>query len=566
MSIRRLLSTIGLAAVFGLLMPTREARGCCLTDWLFGRQSAPVAGLSFDPNGQVVVASPPMVQGGFPGTVRSYSLPLGGVSAPSLPLNNPNVYTGLPTSFGSVSGGSMPIPVGGVSPSGNALPFVTTNRVPLATTNRVPLSGRFRGLQTTGNPFYGTGNQYPTQFPSTVTSGNVAAAGGFQSFGMVQPAAAVGGQTVPVYPVAPPQPRGGLSRFFGTSMGTDVQTSYFSAPITYYRPVTSVDPVTGTTVTVQQPCTSTVQQVRRTPIRRLFGGPAAVADTITVCPPASGLGSTTTIAPMMGGGSMTTFPPATVPSPMPAAPQGDVFGGGLGSPSDQAPVPQPRLESARPTFSQPSPTFESAPEGNGSYAPRDGDRDGAGGFGGFGGDFPDEGYRDDRSQDSGDQGGFLRGDGYGGDGYGGDGYGGDGYGADGYGGDVTRQGTRPRVTGLRPAKPIPAPDDDYRSDGDGSSGWADSREPARSPGLPVTSPREMESRSSTPPRVREASLYRPVRMPSDGGPANGGGEPAGRIISAPASPAGPPSARDAVPTAPPPTSSPRESGWYSPQR
>jgi hypothetical protein len=44
------------------------------------------------------------------------------------------------------------------------------------------------------------------------------------------------------------------------------QTTLNNVPTTYYRPVTSLDPATGTTVTTLQPCTSYQQQVLRTPL------------------------------------------------------------------------------------------------------------------------------------------------------------------------------------------------------------------------------------------------------------------------------------------------------------
>jgi hypothetical protein len=44
------------------------------------------------------------------------------------------------------------------------------------------------------------------------------------------------------------------------------QTTLNKVPTTYYRPVTTLDPNTGTTVTTLQPCTSYQQQVLRTPL------------------------------------------------------------------------------------------------------------------------------------------------------------------------------------------------------------------------------------------------------------------------------------------------------------
>lgn len=69
------------------------------------------------------------------------------------------------------------------------------------------------------------------------------------------------------YAATPPAPKreGCLSRFCNKLFGTGYTTSYYRAPVTYYRPVTTVNPATGTTVTVQQPCTAYEQQVQRNP-------------------------------------------------------------------------------------------------------------------------------------------------------------------------------------------------------------------------------------------------------------------------------------------------------------
>lgn len=77
-----------------------------------------------------------------------------------------------------------------------------------------------------------------------------------------------------------------LSRFCRKLFGTSYSTSYYRAPVTYYRPVTSADPVTGAPVIVQQPCTSYVQQVQRTPATTLqFGqSPVASSPTPAACP------------------------------------------------------------------------------------------------------------------------------------------------------------------------------------------------------------------------------------------------------------------------------------------
>jgi hypothetical protein len=168
--------------------------------------------------------------------------------------DNPSVYTGLP-----------------VSPT---QPLVQSNALPLypaaGTNQSVPLWNTLRGRETTAGSFYGTGNLYPNTFG---IQPNLSYASGYQGTSGV-----LGGSStsIPSTPVAPlfqnsvqPQPSG-LARFFGSMFGTGYSSSYYRVPITYYRPVTTVDPVTGAAVVVQQPCASYVDQVQRTPYSSLL--------------------------------------------------------------------------------------------------------------------------------------------------------------------------------------------------------------------------------------------------------------------------------------------------------
>ncbi|MEM0926568.1 MAG: hypothetical protein AAGJ83_11060, partial [Planctomycetota bacterium] len=100
------------------------------------------------------------------------------------------------------------------------------------------------------------------------------------------PAYAQTGYTTSLQPVPQTlplnQPRwtfgSGLRRFFNSLLGreTNYVSSYYRAPITYYRPTTTIDPRLGTTVTVQQPCSSYVQQLQRVPYNSFqAAGPAS---------------------------------------------------------------------------------------------------------------------------------------------------------------------------------------------------------------------------------------------------------------------------------------------------
>ncbi len=76
------------------------------------------------------------------------------------------------------------------------------------------------------------------------------------------------------YAAAPPAAKreGCLSRFCKKLFGTGYTTSYYRAPVTYYRPVTTMNPATGAMVTVQQPCTSYEQQMQRNPFTTVLPG------------------------------------------------------------------------------------------------------------------------------------------------------------------------------------------------------------------------------------------------------------------------------------------------------
>jgi hypothetical protein len=237
------------------------ANACCLTDWLYGKQPAYVAGyapvagapvttITTIPGpavGAPAIAPPPGYSANYPGYTAGYTplmttppsttvLPLSsaGSYSPSqayslqrpaygaVPLDNPSVYTGLPT-VGS------------------------------------PVASGYRGAVSTGSAFMGTGNVYPNSSYATSPAG-------------VQPVTAYRPATG--YPPANSYPtpiRSGLSRFFNSLLGTGYRSSYYTAPITYYRPATTMDPVTGTTVTVQRACESTVQQLQRTPYTTFQG-------------------------------------------------------------------------------------------------------------------------------------------------------------------------------------------------------------------------------------------------------------------------------------------------------
>ncbi len=217
-----------LAALLVCATSSTSASACCLTDCLFGRQPA-------------------------------YAI------TPAVPVT-PGVATTFSAADVSLAPGTTPY-TAGYTPLMTAPPSSTV----------LPLAGTSTYAQpyAVQRPAYGA---VPLNNPSVYSDLSVAS--GYRGALPATAYQANYGSSVqlPVTPtyVAPPQ--GGLARFFNSLLGTGYRTSYYTAPITYYRPATTVDPVTGTTVTVQQSCASTVEQVQRTPYTR-FDGTQSYAQT-----------------------------------------------------------------------------------------------------------------------------------------------------------------------------------------------------------------------------------------------------------------------------------------------
>jgi hypothetical protein len=162
-------------------------------------------------------------------------------------LDNPSVYTGQPVnSLGYAPDQGIANQLRGVSPATN---FGATNTYP--TTD----------AYATGYGSYRLG----TAAPASAYAANPYAAG--------------------AYTANRPTLGGGLQRFFGSLFGTNYQTSYYTAPTTYYRPAQMVDPMTGTTITTQRPCTGYEQLVQRTPISGLQPFTNVPAGAVPVGPP-----------------------------------------------------------------------------------------------------------------------------------------------------------------------------------------------------------------------------------------------------------------------------------------
>ncbi|TWT73944.1 hypothetical protein [Allorhodopirellula solitaria] len=225
------------------------ASACCLTDWLYGRPAAyavaPAAPVT--PGYAAACPTTPYAAGYTPYTAGYTPIVTAGSNTTTMPLAGTSIYS-------QQQNYAAQQPAYGAVPLNN--PSVYSD---------LPVTSGYRGAVPAGGSPYGTGNVYPNSYTgATTTAASPVYQANYSS--SVQ---------LPVTPtnVAPQQ--GGLSRFFNSMLGTGYRTSYYTAPITYYRPATTVDPVTGTTVTVQQSCASTVQQVQRTPYTTFAPSPSA---------------------------------------------------------------------------------------------------------------------------------------------------------------------------------------------------------------------------------------------------------------------------------------------------
>jgi hypothetical protein len=395
-----------LLAGWQLVGGPQAARAGCL-DWLFGRHSTQTA--YYPTTANYAAAYPPAYAAAYPpattGVIQSQRPAYGlGATVPVQTFDNPSVYTGLPTGTAVAPPTSVevqrlpattttpsPTTVGpaysppsyGAAPA-TSLDSVDSYRLPLSSPGTAPIASTLRGNAGV-NPI--ASSPYAAYSPPTAAPAAVAATN--------YTAAATPPAVLPVAPQRRWTFGSGLRRFFNSLLGRDTNyvTSYYTAPITYYRPASTVDPVTGTTVTVQQPCSSYVQQLQRVPYSSFqlqpntpgalpTTPPATTAAPTTIAPDAcspSMLGSTMpppsfppsstpgTFAPPSGvgqvggqtdpSGSFVTPIPSTVPggSPNTAPLRGSDPVSGAEDPSDRQQIPQPRLEvqSERPELTTP---------------------------------------------------------------------------------------------------------------------------------------------------------------------------------------------------------------------
>lgn len=304
---RRLIATI---LILGAAQLGTTAQAGCF-DWLFGPRPTYVSQFPAVPAAPVV-SSGNTYSAGFGPITLPPSVSAGGVVQAQRPayFDNANVYSGRPA-----------IPL--LAPSTVSVPSQTAFRAPLTAAPAMSTTAPMM----TNAPVYAAAS--PAIVPAPASRGCC------------------------------------LSRLFGSLRGTDYRSSYYRAPITYYRPVTSFHPVTGVPVTVQQPCTSTVQRLQRTPVGSVQWAPAA--QPATGCP--------TTTYPSTG------CPTGTAPQGnylYGAAPSGNVgqVGGMSGTRTPVAPIPSsvPGYAPAPPPLSAPAnvaPLSGTPPGMSGDQAPVD---------------------------------------------------------------------------------------------------------------------------------------------------------------------------------------------------
>jgi hypothetical protein len=339
-----------------------------LCDWLFGRPAPP----------------PPAYASGYaaayPVAPATYSANYGAVpaapvgSAVTVPTTQPAAgYTAnnAPVVPASPSNGAAALQMPSYSSNYGAAPAAAPgDRGYAAFTPPVRGSYPPSGIPVTS--YYGTGNYYPDASGGAApasTAGAVAPVTAYQPAipapSAAVPAAAPAGSTVQLYPGVPaarPGLLGGISRFFGSLFGTRYSSSYYRAPVTYYRPVTTSG-AAGQPVTTQRACTSYEYQMQRAPITSFAPATSAPATgAVPTYPEATCGREGTAFNPYGGSGSHPgqTYAPATggvVPATGsqpgtyygpavtdPASPTGDIQDAPLPpSGGDAAPLQAPSL-------------------------------------------------------------------------------------------------------------------------------------------------------------------------------------------------------------------------------
>jgi hypothetical protein len=401
-----------LTALLASTVASPSHAGCL--DWLFCKQPAqtPYA-VGFAPQTTVTPVGPPTVIGS---TVTPYA-------AGFAPVAGANF--GQPANFGHTANfaGTLPAialqapPYGAaVSPWGVPIdnPSVLTGRPVMQTSAMQAMP--MQTMPTQVMSMQATHMQSMPVQTMPMQSMPAQGDGGFMAQPQLPPAA-----------FGPSPQAAASSSVFSRMFGNNYQTSYYDVPTTTYRPVTQVDPATGALVTVQQPCTSTTQQVQRSPYTAFqpaapaqapanpyYGEPACGSEPpryaaptnygATSGYPAAGYAAPSGVSQATGAASpygqaygaqgsynapsSYAAPQATyatpqstyaTPNSQPLTGYPNPVGSNGTSSQDLAPINQPQLDAARPAWSTPStqptpstqatpsyPSTQSYPSSNGS--------------------------------------------------------------------------------------------------------------------------------------------------------------------------------------------------------
>ncbi len=310
MNSRRALLAVLLAG--GQALPA-SAAGCL--DWLFCKSPYPAPyAAGYAPQATVTPLGPPTPVGppvttavgaysAYPQT-SPYQAAMNPAWAANYGYNNPSVLTGAP-----------------VNPN-------------------APIVAGYRGqMPAAVNPAVNPWGGYMPQ-----TSYNAAAAYQAPASGLVPVPPATTGLSHPMQ-TTPLPPTTGTGGFMGTVLGTAYQTNYNNVPTTVYRPVQQVDPRTGQTVIVQQPCATTTQQVQRMPYGQFQQAP--VVPTAPYGEATCGTEGFSNMAPAAG----TALPPtAAYPQYPPQAYSQPTTAGGYAAPTNSSGVAQTSAMTAPGTY------------------------------------------------------------------------------------------------------------------------------------------------------------------------------------------------------------------------
>lgn len=216
-----------------LLIPTvalgaaQRANAASIFDCFTGKKTSTASNCKTGQCGSAPAAAAP--GGTVPGGTQPYMVPIG-----------PPRY--IPAPAGSQPGAPS------LSPSGVSIPSsdpATVSR-PVWPANGLPQSTYYQPATTVPST---VPSPYPSTVPSNVPSGVPSAVSPV-------PSSVYPGSSCPT-----------CQQTVGVNYApyTAYRSQTINVPTTLYRPVTAIDPRTGTAVTVLQPCQTTTQQVQRTP-------------------------------------------------------------------------------------------------------------------------------------------------------------------------------------------------------------------------------------------------------------------------------------------------------------